>query len=210
MGIALHIMTWSFAVLSILMLSVYSSPNKNSKKFINSRWDYRNLIYMYAQCQNQSNLTLILGSLHNISFYAQLDEQQSNEKWWWTMWRAVNVVYPDSSKVFNTDFHNILIDKVMKYTLSKWTVKWKESWIARPKNFQSVSQSPAGSQSLLVFSMVDTESKMICAMDREWTLSKSVYNTKLRWMSDTPQLCCYSEDSGQTDEMGCKKNLPNK
>lgn len=41
--------------------------------------------------------------------------------------RAVNVVYLNFGKAFSTAFVNILIDKVMKCVLGKWTVKvdWK-------------------------------------------------------------------------------------
>lgn len=38
--------------------------------------------------------------------------------------RAV-VVYLDFSKAFDSVSHNILIDKLTKYSLRKWAVKWK-------------------------------------------------------------------------------------
>lgn len=42
--------------------------------------------------------------------------------------RAVHVVYPGFSKPFDTVFHSILIDKVKKYRLDKWTVRQMENW----------------------------------------------------------------------------------
>lgn len=32
------------------------------------------------------------------------------------------------SKAFGTVDHSILIDKLMKYRLDKWTLRWTESW----------------------------------------------------------------------------------
>lgn len=37
--------------------------------------------------------------------------------------RAVDVVYLNSSKAFSTVFCNILVDKLMKCGLDKWTVE---------------------------------------------------------------------------------------
>ena len=41
--------------------------------------------------------------------------------------RAVDVSYLDFSQAFSTVFHNILTDKLMKYGLAKWTVRWTET-----------------------------------------------------------------------------------
>jgi len=38
--------------------------------------------------------------------------------------RAVNVVYLDFSKAFDTVSHNILIGKLRKRGLDEWTVRW--------------------------------------------------------------------------------------
>ena len=43
--------------------------------------------------------------------------------------RAVDVVYLDFSKAFDTVTHNILIRKLGKRGLDEWTVRWIENWL---------------------------------------------------------------------------------
>ncbi|PKU44260.1 rna-directed dna polymerase from mobile element jockey- hypothetical protein [Limosa lapponica baueri] len=43
--------------------------------------------------------------------------------------RAVNVVYLDLSKAFDTVSHNILIGKLRKCGLDEWTLRRIESWL---------------------------------------------------------------------------------
>ena len=43
--------------------------------------------------------------------------------------RAVAVVYLGFSKAFNTVSHNIFIDKLLKYMLDEWTVRWAHNWL---------------------------------------------------------------------------------
>ncbi|PKU41041.1 rna-directed dna polymerase from mobile element jockey- hypothetical protein [Limosa lapponica baueri] len=43
--------------------------------------------------------------------------------------RAVDVVYLDFSKAFDTVSYSILIAKLRKYGLDEWTVKWIENWL---------------------------------------------------------------------------------
>ena len=38
--------------------------------------------------------------------------------------REPDVMYLDFSKAFSTVYHNILIDKLMKYGPDKWAVMW--------------------------------------------------------------------------------------
>ena len=42
--------------------------------------------------------------------------------------RAGSVVYFGFTKAFNTVSHSILTDKLMKYNLNKWAVRWTEDW----------------------------------------------------------------------------------
>lgn len=43
--------------------------------------------------------------------------------------RVVKAVYLDLSKAFNTHCCTILREKVMKYGLNKWRVRWAENWL---------------------------------------------------------------------------------
>ncbi|GAB0207477.1 mitochondrial enolase superfamily member 1 [Grus japonensis] len=43
--------------------------------------------------------------------------------------RAVEVVYLDFSKAFDTVSHNILVSKLRKCGLDEWTVRWVENWL---------------------------------------------------------------------------------
>uniref|UniRef100_A0A669QGF4 Reverse transcriptase domain-containing protein n=1 Tax=Phasianus colchicus TaxID=9054 RepID=A0A669QGF4_PHACC len=48
----------------------------------------------------------------------------------WLGGRAVDVVYLDFSKAFDTVSHNILTAKLRKYGIDEWTVRWVENWLA--------------------------------------------------------------------------------
>jgi len=43
--------------------------------------------------------------------------------------RAVDVVYLDFSKAFDTVSHNILLAKLRKCGLDEWSVRWIENWL---------------------------------------------------------------------------------
>ena len=43
--------------------------------------------------------------------------------------RAVDVVYLDFNKAFNTVSHDILLGKLRKCGLDEWTVRWIENWL---------------------------------------------------------------------------------
>ncbi|GAB0205958.1 mitochondrial enolase superfamily member 1 [Grus japonensis] len=43
--------------------------------------------------------------------------------------RAVDVVYLDFSKAFDTVSHNILVSKLRKCGLDEWSVRWVENWL---------------------------------------------------------------------------------
>ncbi|PKU45431.1 rna-directed dna polymerase from mobile element jockey-like [Limosa lapponica baueri] len=48
---------------------------------------------------------------------------------WMDEGRAVDVVYLDIIKAFNTISHSFLIGKLRKCGLDKWTVRWIETWL---------------------------------------------------------------------------------
>ncbi|CAM4715495.1 unnamed protein product [Caretta caretta] len=43
--------------------------------------------------------------------------------------KAVDVLFLDFSKAFDTDSHSILASKLKKYGLDEWTMRWIESWL---------------------------------------------------------------------------------
>ncbi|CAM5148950.1 unnamed protein product [Eretmochelys imbricata] len=43
--------------------------------------------------------------------------------------KAVDVLFLDFSKAFDTVSHSILASKLKKYGLNKWTIRWIESWL---------------------------------------------------------------------------------
>ena len=43
--------------------------------------------------------------------------------------RAVDVVYLDVSKAFDTVSYNILLEKLRKCGLDEWSVRWIENWL---------------------------------------------------------------------------------
>ncbi|CAM4703405.1 unnamed protein product [Lepidochelys kempii] len=45
--------------------------------------------------------------------------------------KAVDVLFLDFSKVFDTVSHSILASKLKKYGLDEWTVRWIENWLDR-------------------------------------------------------------------------------
>ncbi|KAK4830472.1 hypothetical protein QYF61_011196 [Mycteria americana] len=44
------------------------------------------------------------------------------------MEQAVDIVYLDFSKAFDTVFHSLLLEKLMHYSLDKWSVQWVGNW----------------------------------------------------------------------------------
>jgi len=43
--------------------------------------------------------------------------------------RALDVVYTDFNKVFDTISHDILVMKLRKCGTNEWTVRWIENWL---------------------------------------------------------------------------------
>ncbi|CAM5178145.1 unnamed protein product [Eretmochelys imbricata] len=57
-----------------------------------------------------------------IAFYDEITGSVDEEK-------AVDVLFLDFSKAFDTVFHSILASKLKKYGLDEWTIRWIESWL---------------------------------------------------------------------------------
>uniref|UniRef100_A0A8C8S192 Reverse transcriptase domain-containing protein n=1 Tax=Pelusios castaneus TaxID=367368 RepID=A0A8C8S192_9SAUR len=60
--------------------------------------------------------------------------------------RAVDVVYLDFSKAFDTVSHSILVGKLRKYGLDEWTVRWIENWLDQWAQRVGINGSMSGWQ----------------------------------------------------------------
>lgn len=94
-----------------------------------------------------------------------------------------------------TVFHNILIDKLLKYALDKWTVMRAENWLGLEDCGQQ-HEVPAGGQALIVYPRGQycvlyrlTSLFMIWVMEQFHSVSLLAANVKLRGVAHLPEGC---------------------